>query len=67
MPTYEYKCEACEHSWEQDQRITEDPIKVCPSCGEVSAKRLISRTAFILMGGGWSGEGYSSGGSSSSL
>ena len=33
MPTYEYACDACKHSFEREQRITEDPIKKCPKCG----------------------------------
>ena len=61
MPTYNYQCKECSKIWETEQKITEDPIQECPYCGKLEAKRLISdRTAFQLMGGGWSGEGYSS-------
>lgn len=60
MPTYEYKCKACEKTWEQDQSIKEPPAKDCPHCGKPEAQRLISGGVnFQLMGGGWSGEGYS--------
>ena len=60
MPTYEYKCKSCQKHWEQEQRITEDPVTECPHCHSQEAKRLISKTAsFQLMGGGWAGEGYS--------
>lgn len=60
MPTYEYVCESCEKTWEQTQTITEDPVKECPHCKALKAKRLVSGgTGFQLMGGGWSGEGYS--------
>ena len=34
MPTYEYKCSACGHAFEQFQSITAPPIKRCPSCGK---------------------------------
>lgn len=66
--TYEYACGACGHEWEAEQRISEDPIKKCPKCGKLQAKRQISRGAgFILKGGGWYADGYgSSSGSSSS-
>jgi len=32
------------------QRITEDPVKTCPSCKAKKVRRLISRTAFVLKG-----------------
>jgi putative FmdB family regulatory protein len=34
MPTYEYKCSACGHTFERFQSITADPIKKCPQCGK---------------------------------
>jgi len=64
--TYEYLCEACGHVWEAEQRISADPLKDCPKCGEPRAKRQISRGAgFILKGGGWYSDLYASSGSSS--
>jgi predicted nucleic acid-binding Zn ribbon protein len=41
------------------QRITEPPIKRCRICRS-KARRLISATGFILKGGGWYADGYSS-------
>src|ERR1700722_13724920 len=61
MPTYEYGCSACGGEWEEVQRITEPPVEVCPKCGKPSAHRLISAgTGFILKGGGWYSDLYSS-------
>jgi len=60
MPVYEYLCSACGHEFEREQRISEDPIKKCPKCGRQKAKRLISRTSFVLKGGGWYGDLYAS-------
>lgn len=60
MPTYEYACEACENTWEAEQRITEDPLKDCPKCGAEKARRLISGSRFVLKGGGWYADGYGS-------
>lgn len=61
MPTYEYGCASCGSEWEEIQRITEPPIEVCPKCGKPSAQRLISAGAgFILKGGGWYSDLYSS-------
>jgi putative FmdB family regulatory protein len=61
MPTYEYACGACGHQWEQVQRIVEAPIEACPKCAKSAAHRLISGgTNFILKGGGWYSDLYSS-------
>lgn len=60
MPTYEYVCTECENHWEEVQKISEDPIKVCPKCTKSSAKRQISGGNFILKGGGWYADLYSS-------
>lgn len=63
MPTYEYACRKCGHQWEAIQRISEDPLKECPECGQPAAERQISAgTNFILKGGGWYADLYSSGG-----
>jgi putative FmdB family regulatory protein len=60
MPTYEYLCEKCEHEFEREQRITEPPIKTCPECRARKVKKLISQTSFVLKGGGWYSDLYSS-------
>jgi len=60
MPIYDYLCEKCGHEFEREQRIVEDPIKRCPACKSLKAKRLISNTSFVLKGGGWYNDLYSS-------
>jgi putative FmdB family regulatory protein len=60
MPTYEYACSACNHQWEEVQKISEPPLEVCPSCTQATAKRQISGGNFILKGGGWYADLYSS-------
>jgi len=57
--TYEYECTACKHTWETDQKITEEPQRICPECGKPEAKRLISQSTFILNGDNWASKnGY---------
>ncbi|MDA0832679.1 MAG: zinc ribbon domain-containing protein [Planctomycetota bacterium] len=51
MPTYDYKCAKCDHTWELFQSITANPIKKCPSCGANRAKRLIGTGAGIIFKG----------------
>lgn len=49
MPTYEYRCPHC-GTFEVVQRITEDPLKACPKCGQ-PVNRLISRNVGIVFKG----------------
>jgi putative FmdB family regulatory protein len=51
MPTYDYECTACSHSFELFQSITKGPIKKCPSCGKLKAKRLIGTGSTIIFKG----------------
>ncbi len=51
MPIYEYTCPRC-GDFEVMQRISEDSLEKCPTCGAKVAK-LISRSAFHLKGSGW--------------
>jgi len=60
MPVYEYLCKGCGHEFEREQRISDAPIKKCPSCGALKARRQISRTSFVLKGGGWYSDLYAS-------
>jgi putative FmdB family regulatory protein len=60
MPVYEYQCNGCGHEFEREQRITDKPVRKCPRCGASKAKRLISRTSFVLKGSGWYSDLYGS-------
>jgi putative FmdB family regulatory protein len=60
MPTYEYRCQSCEHEMEAFQSIKDAPLKDCPACHEPKLERLISATSFQLKGGGWYKDLYSS-------
>ena len=53
MPFYEYQCRQCGHHVEVLQRISDPPLRKCPSCGRQRLERLMSRVAFRLKGGGW--------------
>ena len=64
MPVYEYACKKC-GEFEVTQRITEDPLKKCPSCGRKVTK-LISQSAFHLKGSGWYATDYGKNGKTKS-
>jgi len=51
MPTYEYRCGACNHELEEFQSITAAPLKKCPKCGKSKLKRLIGIGAGIIFKG----------------
>jgi len=58
MPIYEYQCTGCSHRFEALQKISEEPLKDCPSCEDGEVTKLISRTSFVLKGGGWYKDHY---------
>lgn len=66
MPMYEYSCSACGIETEIRQRFSEDPIRICPNCGQETLERLISQSSFTLKGSGWYADGYTGGGSGGS-
>ncbi len=53
MPIYEYSCLECGHEFEKLQQVSDSPVRKCPSCGLLKARRMISRTSFVLKGDGW--------------
>ncbi len=50
MPTYEYECTRCGHTFEAFQKITDNPLVECPKC-QAKVKRLISSGAGIIFKG----------------
>ena len=52
MPTYDYRCNACNHEFELFQAISENPKKKCPDCGKLKLERLIGAGAAVIFKGG---------------
>ncbi len=52
MPTYEYVCQSCGARFEAWQKITDDPIDVCPTCGE-HVRRIIFPVGLVFKGSGF--------------
>ena len=61
MPIYEYQCQSCDHGLEVLQKISDEPLQECPSCGESALKKKVSAAAFRLKGGGWYETDFKSG------
>lgn len=53
MPIYEYICADCGHEFETLQKMSDAPLRDCPSCSQESLKKKISAPGFRLSGSGW--------------
>lgn len=54
MPTYDYQCDACGHTFEAFQSMRDDPLSVCPECETAALRRLITGgTGVIFKGNGF--------------
>jgi putative FmdB family regulatory protein len=53
MPTYDYKCRSCDVVFERFQRITEDPISICPECSGQVRRLIVGGTGVIFKGSGF--------------
>ena len=71
MPTYEYRCKDCGHTFDAYQAFTDDPLTECPECSG-ALKKLFGNVGIAFKGSGFyktdsrSGSGSSSSSSSSS-
>ena len=53
MPTYDYSCNECGHTFEKFQSMSDTPVKICPLC-HGSVRRLVSGgTGIIFKGSGY--------------
>jgi putative FmdB family regulatory protein len=59
MPIYAYRCLKCESEPEYIQKMSDDPLTVCESCGGQLVRK-VTAAAFHLKGGGWYKDGYAS-------
>lgn len=51
MPTYDYKCKACGHTFALFQSMAENPKRKCPACGKMALVRLIGTGSGIIFKG----------------
>ncbi|MDT8297085.1 MAG: zinc ribbon domain-containing protein, partial [Spirochaetaceae bacterium] len=51
MPTYDYECRSCGHSFETFQSMSDDPLKNCPECGTDQLRRLIGGGSGVIFKG----------------
>lgn len=53
MPTYDYRCIACDHAFEEFQSIKAEPLKICPRCSGPLKRELGPGAGFIFKGSGF--------------
>ena len=52
MPTYDYRCDHCGHTFSAVQSFHDEPVGKCPKCGK-RPRRLISASSIVFKGSGW--------------
>ena len=52
MPTYEYLCKTCSHRFETWQKMTDEPLTVCPECG-ATIRRVLYPAGIVFKGSGF--------------
>ncbi len=51
MPTYDYECDACGHTFELFQSINDSVKRKCPECKRMKLRRLFGTGAAIVFKG----------------
>ena len=59
MPTYEYRCPQG-HRFERFQKISDEPVADCPTCGAPAERLLSGGVGFLLKGDGFYATDYRS-------
>ena len=52
MPTYEYRCRDCGHSFDIVQKMSDDPLTHCPECGG-GLRKVFAPPAISFKGSGF--------------
>ena len=66
MPIYAYKCDSCGHAKDVLQKMSDDPLTKCPSCGAPTFNKQLTAAGFQLKGSGWYATDFKGGAASTS-
>jgi putative FmdB family regulatory protein len=64
MPTYVYRCQSCGTRFEAWQKMTDDPLTTCQTCGG-PVRRVLYPAGIVFKGGGFYSTDNRSGSASS--
>ena len=53
MPIYAFACQACGHSFDRLQKLSDADPSLCPQCGKPELRRQVTAPSFRLAGSGW--------------
>ncbi len=53
MPTYEYECTSCGHTFEAFQSMSDAPLSECPVCGKFVRRVIFGGSGVIFKGSGF--------------
>ncbi len=53
MPIYDYACTRCGTQKDVMQKISDNPLTICPACGEESFVKQVTAAGFQLKGNGY--------------
>jgi len=65
VPTYGYRCTSCGHQFEIRQKVSDEPLKVCPQC-QGKLTKILYPTGVIFKGSGFYTTDYKGSGKSGS-
>ena len=51
MPTYHFSCKSCSFEFDEFQKISDEPLKTCPSCKKDTVIRIIGGGAGVVFKG----------------
>jgi putative FmdB family regulatory protein len=51
MPTYEYECDACGHTFDEFQYFSDEPLTKCPECKKKKLRRLFGTGSSVIFKG----------------
>lgn len=63
MPTYEYRCDQCDRTFDVVQSFHDDPINDCPTCG-APVRKVFGNVGIVFKGSGFYKTDSRTGGSS---
>ena len=53
MPIYLYRCESCGFQFEQRQKFSDDPLKICPECEQEALRKVYLPVGIVFKGSGF--------------
>lgn len=53
MPIYTYRCENCGIQFDQQQKFSDDPLRVCPECSEKALRKVYLPVGIVFKGSGF--------------